>query len=90
MIVYYRIKPRDLRQLLMTKKNIHIVPQGDHWVVKKAGVATPISRHRTKELADNTGRPLARKDKVELITHDYLCTKKSIAKLAMLFQNFLK
>lgn len=53
----------------MTKKNIHIVTQGTRWAVKKEGVATPISTHRTKGLADDAGRPIARKEKVEIVIH---------------------
>lgn len=53
----------------MTQRNIHIVPKGDRWAVKLEGRATPISTHRTKSLADQTARPTARKNHVELVTH---------------------
>lgn len=53
----------------MTKKNIHIVPDGNRWAVKREGKESPLSTHRTKELADNTGRPVARRDKVEIVIH---------------------
>lgn len=53
----------------MTNKNIHIVPKGDRWAVKKEGVKQPISTHRTKELADEQARSQARKNKVELVIH---------------------
>ena len=36
----------------MTKKNIHIVPIGNRWAVKKEGINDPLSTHRTKVLAD--------------------------------------
>ena len=53
----------------MAKKNIHIVPDGNRWAVKKEGSAAPVSTHRTKQLADNVGRPIARREKVELVIH---------------------
>ncbi len=53
----------------MPKKNIHIVPAGDRWAVKKEGLDNPLSTHRTKALADQQARPQARKDKVELVIH---------------------
>ena len=51
----------------MPKKNIYIAPQGDRWAVKREGNARLISTHRTKALADNTARPIARREKVELV-----------------------
>lgn len=54
----------------MPKKNIHITPKGKQWQVKRAGSNKPISTHRTQSAADKAGRPIARKDKVELITHN--------------------
>jgi len=53
----------------MPKNNIHIVPKGDRWAVKKEGASDPLSTHRTKALADQQARPRAKKDKVELVTH---------------------
>lgn len=53
----------------MTKKNIHIVPDGDRWAVKREGKTDPLSTHRTKELADQSGRLAARRDKVEIVIH---------------------
>jgi hypothetical protein len=50
-------------------KNIHIVPHGDQWAVKQAGRPTPISTHRTQRAAEDAGRPLARENQSELITH---------------------
>jgi hypothetical protein len=35
----------------MTKKNIHTVPFGEEWAVKKEGVKTPVSTHSTKTAA---------------------------------------
>ncbi len=54
----------------MSKKNIHIVPDGPgHWKVIREGNSHPISSHRTQQAADNAGRPVARRDEVELVTH---------------------
>ena len=53
----------------MTKKNIHIVPNGDRWAIKKEGSNDPLSTHKTKALADQQARPQAKKDKVELVIH---------------------
>lgn len=53
----------------MARKNIHIVPKGDRWAVKKEGVTTPLSTHRTKSLADQVARAQARLAKSELVIH---------------------
>ena len=53
----------------MTKKNVHIVPSGSGWAVKREGQERPISEHRTKENADRAARPIARQDGVELVIH---------------------
>jgi Uncharacterized protein conserved in bacteria (DUF2188) len=53
----------------MSKKNIHIVPADKGWAVKREGQKQPISEHRTQESADKAGRPIARRDGVELVTH---------------------
>jgi hypothetical protein len=42
---------------------------GDRWAVKKAGQPMPVSTHRTQKLAEDAGRPLAKKNHSELITH---------------------
>ena len=53
----------------MSKKNVHIVPSGPGWAVKREGQQRPISEHRTQESADKAARPTARRDGVELVTH---------------------
>lgn len=53
----------------MPKKNIHLVPDGAQWAVKKEGVKQPLSTHRTKDHADRQARKQAKKDKVELVIH---------------------
>jgi len=53
----------------MPKKNIHIVPKGDRWAIKKEGEKDPLSTHKTKALADQNARARAKKEKVELVIH---------------------
>jgi len=50
-------------------KNIHVVPKGPRWAVKQEGTNQPLSTHRTKDLADQQARPLAKVNRVELVTH---------------------
>ncbi|MCY2953493.1 MAG: DUF2188 domain-containing protein [Planctomycetota bacterium] len=50
-------------------KNVHVVPNGNQWAVKREGIATPISRHRTQTNAADAGRPIARAAKAELVIH---------------------
>jgi hypothetical protein len=52
------------------KKSIHIVPNPNGgWDVKRAGTSEAISHHRTQTAADRAGRPIARREKTELVTH---------------------
>jgi hypothetical protein len=53
----------------MGKKNIHTVPFGDRWAVKKEGVEAAISTHKTKSIAQDKGTSLAKKDGVEHVIH---------------------
>ncbi len=53
----------------MTKKNIHTVPHGNKWAVKKEGVEEPLSTHTTKGTALERGASEARKSKVEHVIH---------------------
>ncbi len=53
----------------MSNKNIHIVPNGERWAVKKEGVSTPLSTHRTKSLADQVARVKAKLAHSELVIH---------------------
>lgn len=53
----------------MSKKNVHIVPDDSGWAVKREGQRQPLSQHRTQENADRAGRPIARRDGVELVIH---------------------
>ena len=54
----------------MSKKAIHLVPNhGRGWAVKKEGQPTPVSTRRTQGAAEDAGRPVARRDHTELVTH---------------------
>lgn len=53
----------------MSKKNVHIVPNESGWAVTREGQRQPLSQHRTQENADKAGRPVARRNGVELVIH---------------------
>lgn len=53
----------------MSNRNIHLVPKGGRWAVKKEGEVTPLSTHRTKSLADKVARVQAKLEKSELVIH---------------------
>lgn len=53
----------------MSKKNIHTVPSGKKWAVKKEGLEQPLSVHLTKVTAQEKGAALAKKLKVEHVIH---------------------
>lgn len=53
----------------MAQKNVHVVPHENGWAVKLEGVKTPVSQHRTQGAAENAGRPIARANQSELVTH---------------------
>jgi len=52
----------------MSKKNVHVVPQGEKWAVKPEG-QKPTSTHRTQEAAEDAGRRLAKQNEGELVIH---------------------
>jgi hypothetical protein len=53
----------------MSKRNVHVVPSGTAWAVKKEGQAAPVSKHRTQGAAEDAGRTIARKNESELVIH---------------------
>lgn len=53
----------------MSKSEVHVVPNGDQWAVKRAGAQRASSLHSTQSAAIDAGRPLARRDKVEFLVH---------------------
>ncbi|HCE49740.1 MAG TPA: hypothetical protein DEQ86_06180 [Candidatus Jacksonbacteria bacterium] len=54
----------------MSKPNIHLVPYKGEWAVRREGSSRVSSIYDTKVEADQSGREMARNDKVELIIHD--------------------
>ena len=54
----------------MAKKNFHSVPRGESWAVRKEGVITPISIHRTQIVSENKARKLAKQAEVEAVYHN--------------------
>ncbi len=52
----------------MSKKNVHVVPQGNKWAVKPEG-GKPTSTHRTQGAAEDAGRRLAKQNEAELVIH---------------------
>ena len=53
----------------MTKRDIHTVPHGDGWAVKREGTKTPLSTHTTKVEAQDHAISIAKRDKVEHVIH---------------------
>lgn len=53
----------------MAKKNVHVVPKGNQWAVKKEGNQRVTSVHSRKEDAIERGRQEAEKEHSELIIH---------------------
>ena len=54
---------------MSNKRDIHTVPAGDRWAVKREGNPNPLSTHRTKSIAETDGAKVARKDRVEHVIH---------------------
>jgi hypothetical protein len=56
----------------MSKKNIHIVYRSEtaDWAVKKEGNKRASKVAATKQAAEDLGKALAKKDKVELVIHN--------------------
>ena len=55
----------------MSKKNIHITHRKDDtWAVIGEGDSRASSIHRTQHQAEQAGRPLAKKNRSELVIHD--------------------
>jgi hypothetical protein len=54
---------------MSSKRDIHVVPNGNQWNVVREGGSTPLSTHRTQGAAEDAGRTVARRDSVELVTH---------------------
>jgi hypothetical protein len=50
-------------------KNFHVVKHDEGWAIKKEGVKTPLSEHRTQELARQNAVLLAKHDHSEVVIH---------------------
>ncbi|MEX2115296.1 MAG: DUF2188 domain-containing protein [Bacteroidota bacterium] len=50
-------------------KNVHVVKSGDRWAVKEEGRKTPLSTHKSQELARQNAVPLAKENKSEVVIH---------------------
>jgi len=53
----------------MTKKQVHVVPQGDSWAVKSAGASRAARVTSTQREAIQTARQIAINKRAELIVH---------------------
>jgi len=53
----------------MTKKDYHVVSNGDEWAVKRKGGERASSVHRTRREAIDAGRDLAKNHETELVIH---------------------
>lgn len=60
----------EWKNLLMPKKDIHVVPHPDGWATKKEGARRSGGVYGTKAEALNAGRQQARREGVELVTHN--------------------
>ncbi|QMW05420.1 DUF2188 domain-containing protein [Spirosoma foliorum] len=54
----------------MAKSNVHIVPRGDQWAVKRANGQRATRLVDTQQDAIDVGRNIARHQQVELIIHN--------------------
>jgi Uncharacterized protein conserved in bacteria (DUF2188) len=53
----------------MGSRNIHTVPSGNKWAVKKEGTEKPLSTHNTKAAVLEKGVAAAKKAQVEHVIH---------------------
>jgi Uncharacterized protein conserved in bacteria (DUF2188) len=51
--------------------NVHVVPQGDEWVVTLEEDTEPVSTHPTEEEAVVEGRRIAMDEQSELLIHGH-------------------
>jgi hypothetical protein len=50
-------------------KNIHVVKNGNRWSVKEEGRKTPLSTHKSQELARQNAVPVAKENQSEVVIH---------------------
>ncbi len=53
----------------MTKKDYHVVPQGEGWALKREDAQRASSLHPTQADAIAAGKQLAKQEKTELVIH---------------------
>lgn len=53
----------------MTKKHVHVVPQGDGWAVKREGASRASVTTETQRESIDAGRKIAQRESTELIIH---------------------
>jgi hypothetical protein len=51
------------------KNDIHVVPQGSEWAVKREGSDRASSIHQTQQDAIQQGQETAKRERVELVIH---------------------
>ena len=51
--------------------NVHVLPEGDEWVVTREGETEPASRHPTEDAAVDAGRLMAQSEQAELLVHGH-------------------
>lgn len=51
------------------RKNVHVVPRSDGWVIRKEGNSRATSVHKTQRDAVEAARELARAQSTELVIH---------------------
>ena len=54
---------------MTNRKNIHVVPNGDDWAVRREGAGRASSIHDTQRDATNAAREVARRESGELFIH---------------------
>jgi hypothetical protein len=57
---------------IMSNKNYHSVPWKGAWAVKKEGVKSPLSVHRTQSVSEVKVHTLAKQAEVEAVYHNKL------------------
>lgn len=58
-----------IRRIAAMKNNLHIVRDGDKWLVKQEHLTTPLSQHQTQEAARQAAVPIAKLYGLEVVIH---------------------
>jgi hypothetical protein len=59
----------EKEEFAVAKRNVHVVPSGNKWVMKTEGSHKPLSTHRTQTTASEVGRRGAQQNQSELVIH---------------------